>query len=66
MQNLPGVGGVHPLPLHIFSGFLARRVMYLMHPLEYKAGFETGGFLLKFLIDITSQIHPKNAPDRVF
>ena len=31
----------HTLPLHIFSGFLARRVMCLMHPLEYKAGCET-------------------------
>ena len=38
VQKLPGSGGVHPLPppLHIFPRFLARRVMCLMHPLEYK------------------------------
>ena len=34
MHKLPGVGGGYPLPLHIFSGFLDRRVMCLMHPLE--------------------------------
>jgi len=35
------MGGGHTLLLNTFSGFLERRVMCVMHPLEYKAGCET-------------------------
>ena len=66
MQKLPGVGGGDPLPHpQLFSGFLDRRVMCLMHPRKKKASCELY-FLLKFWIDSISKIHQKYAPDRLF
>ena len=48
----------HTLPLHIFSGFLVRRVMCIKNPRTWvKSRLWKLYFLLKFWLDNTSQIH---------